>query len=666
MFCNRRLKGCVEKLISHKEQLHAQNWVYLNRQWKSSVAGEDYQYLQRSKVPTFHFQPSLPRLPIPALEKTCERYLAAQQALLPESSFEKTKKIVTEFEKNEGKKLHEKLINKDKQNKHTSYITKPWFDMYLRDRIPLPINYNPSIAFVNNPEKHYNDQVLRASNMLISSLRFMKSLRAEILDPEVYHLNPKKSDTELFKTITRLLPSSVSWYGAYLFKAFPLDMSQYNSLFNASRIPEIGKDRLYQDVNAKHVLVMRNGHFYIFDVIDKNGNIVPPTDILACMKYIAADTTPPAQHPVGVLTTSNRDVWAKNRKKLEAIGNSDVLKAIDSSVFNISLDGVAINEDRDLLVHHILHADGHNRWFDKSFSLLFTQDGYAAVNFEHSWGDGVAVLRYFNDIFNDSSKNPRLHPDSQPSNIDPSKCVRRLDFKLDSEAENIIKEANAEYEKFYKSLNVDIMEFLTFGRNLCKKHKISPDSVMQLGFQLAYYKQNGSYAATYESCSTAAFKHGRTETIRPCTLATKAFCEAVTRRNKPSNAEMRELINNCSKVHGELTKEAAMGQGFDRHLFGLRLMAQEEGMKPQIFEDPAYATINHNVLSTSTLFSNAVYAGAFGPVVKDGYGVGYSIFDERLGAIVTTYPPNRNGADFGKCLRSAFEDIHGVLEGSKS
>lgn len=44
------------------------------------------------------------------------------------------------------------------------------------------------------------------------------------------------------------------------------------------------------------------------------------------------------------------------------------------------------------------------------------------------------------------------------------------------------------------------------------------------GFQLAYYYLARETVATYESCSTAAFKHGRTETIRPCTVETKVGC----------------------------------------------------------------------------------------------------------------------------------------------
>jgi len=49
-------------------------------------------------------------------------------------------------------------------------------------------------------------------------LRFRETLRDGHLEPEVYHMNPKKSDTDTFRNVVRLLPSAISWYGAYLFK----------------------------------------------------------------------------------------------------------------------------------------------------------------------------------------------------------------------------------------------------------------------------------------------------------------------------------------------------------------------------------------------------------------------------------------------------------------
>lgn len=61
-------------------------------------------------------------------------------------------------------------------------------------------------------------------------------------------------------------------YGAYLFKAFPLDMSQFHGLFNATRIPLSNKDKIFQDTTCNHIVVQKGGNFYTFDVLDSNGN----------------------------------------------------------------------------------------------------------------------------------------------------------------------------------------------------------------------------------------------------------------------------------------------------------------------------------------------------------------------------------------------------------
>jgi carnitine O-palmitoyltransferase 2 len=78
--------------------------------------------------------------------------------------------------------------------------------------------------------------------------------------------------------------------------------------------------------------------------------------------------------------------------------------------------------------------------------------------------------------------------------------------------------------------------------------------------QVGYHKMAGKNVATYESCSTAAFRHGRTETVRPCTVATQNVCLALNGSSKPSASEILSLIKKCSEMHGNLTKEAAMGK----------------------------------------------------------------------------------------------------------
>lgn len=72
----------------------------------------------------------------------------------------------------------------------------------------------------------------------------------------------------------------------------------------------------------------------------------------------------------------------------------------------------------------ITYKNANFRWFDKSFSLIVTRDGLAGLNFEHSWGDGVAVLRFFQDIYAETTKKPFIHPESKPA--DSNITVRQL------------------------------------------------------------------------------------------------------------------------------------------------------------------------------------------------------------------------------------------------
>jgi carnitine O-palmitoyltransferase 2 len=138
---------------------------------------------------------------------------------------------------NNLKELDREVRELDKADTHGNYISEPWFDMYLSDRSSIVLNYNPFITFAKDPNSEQRDQAIRATNFLISSLRFLKSFRANKLKPEIFHINPAKSDTVFFQRFVSMLPEAVSFYGAYFFNAYSLDMSQYHSLFNSTRIP---------------------------------------------------------------------------------------------------------------------------------------------------------------------------------------------------------------------------------------------------------------------------------------------------------------------------------------------------------------------------------------------------------------------------------------------
>lgn len=102
-------------------------------------------FMQDSVIPTMHYQPSLPRLPIPDLDKTCERcvgererehvlnparhpacthrYLYSVKPLVSPEQFATTAALVEEFRTGQGKELQAALVAHDKANSHTSYIS---------------------------------------------------------------------------------------------------------------------------------------------------------------------------------------------------------------------------------------------------------------------------------------------------------------------------------------------------------------------------------------------------------------------------------------------------------------------------------------------------------------------------------------------------------------
>ena len=107
----------------------------------------------------------------------------------------------------------------------------------------------------------------------------------------------------------------------------------------------------------------------------------------------------------------------------------------------------------------MLTGDGRNRWFDKSFSFIVTPNGQLGMSFEHSWGDGVAVLRMCNDVFKASSNDPATEPAT------PAEPPERLNFDLPEDLTNKVR-SNWSPPPNSKPLSVGFVlkcRFLTYG-----------------------------------------------------------------------------------------------------------------------------------------------------------------------------------------------------------
>ena len=151
-----------------------------------------------------------------------------------------------------------------------------------------------------------------------------------------------------------------------------------------------------------------------------------------------------------------------------------------------------------------------------------SRNAVAGVNFEHAWGDGVAVLRLFNEIYEETTNAPL--PVS--STASPIPLPQRLEFNLTDNVKRVVESAKQSIEARCDDLSINTLQYQKYGKSFLKKTGLSPDAILQLAIQIAYYRQYKCAVPTYESCSTAGFKHGRTETIRPASVATLKCSQA--------------------------------------------------------------------------------------------------------------------------------------------
>lgn len=67
---------------------------------------------------------------------------------------------------------------------------------------------------------------------------------------------------------------------------------------------------------------------------------------------------------------------------------------------------------------------------------------------------------------------------------------------------------------------------------------------MQMAMQLAHFRVHGHLVSTYESANHAAFKHGRTETIRSATNEALAFVQLM---DKPEATNADRYVRAVNK-----------------------------------------------------------------------------------------------------------------------
>eukprot|EP00298_Acanthocystis_sp_HF-20_P013905 c20556_g1_i2.p1 GENE.c20556_g1_i2~~c20556_g1_i2.p1 ORF type:complete len:687 (+),score=270.52 c20556_g1_i2:24-2063(+) len=581
-------------------------------------------------------QEELPKLPVPKLEDTLKRYYDRLVPLMSQEEAEKQKKIVDKFMKNEAPILHEALLEYNKTRE--SYVAAFWNDSYLTPISTVVLNLNPFFVLADDPTPERGNQIFRAASLVFSALKFVCSLRSGTLANDMA-------------------------------KDKPLCMSQYHNLFGSSRIaaPEKDKFVVFPPSESTHIVVMRRQQMYYFECLNEN-NTLALSEFEICKNLAAiiadADSVSPEQsskQAIGVLTTEERTVWAQIRKKLlETKENAENLKTVDQALFILCLDHNSPQTGEELAANalhgsYILKDNTQigtctNRWYDK-LQLVVCENGSAGVNFEHSGVDGHTVLRFVSDVFADTIvKFAQRITKTMPSGgnyvnslfkVEVQKKEGTSPYKLEwgitKEIASAIRFAEVRISDKIVQCETKVLDFCEYGKNFIVSNKLSPDAVVQLAVLFSHWKLYGKFVSQYEPAQTKTFHHGRTEAIRALTPEAMQFCKTFVDKTK-SNQEKLEALTKATKRHTEATREASAGQGPERHLFALRNMASSNKLPdPVLFSSMGWRSINNTVLSTSNCGNPSLAYFGFGPVVQNGFGIGYIIKDDSIAFAITSH-----------------------------
>jgi hypothetical protein len=147
--------------------------------------------------------------------------------------------------------------------------------------------------------------------------------------------------------------------------------------------------------------------------------------------------------------------------------------------------------------------------------------------------------------------------------------------------------------------------------------------------------------------------------MRSATPQAKALCQVWCRPDSTAEEKLAAL-RLATVEHSRLVKECAAGFGVDRHLFALKCIAARKGLPmPAFFQSEAWAMLNHTILSTSNCGNPSLRLFGFGPVVPDGFGIGYIIKDHGINYSVSS--KHRQTLRYVRCLETTLQALHELL-----
>ncbi|RMI32294.1 choline/carnitine O-acyltransferase [Nocardia stercoris] len=599
---------------------------------------------------TFAFDDQLPRVPLPTLDDSCARFLRWCAPLLTEAEYAETERAVADLLRPDGpgRILAADLERFDAKPGVGSWLDEFWPSRYLgrRDRIALNANFffhfrdDTPLARSTSAE-----QADRAAALITAAVNYKLGLDVEAIPPATQ-------------------------------RGTRLSMAQNKFLFSETRIPGSPQDSVrvpYTDEwpgpsRARHIVVLRRGAMFRFDVIGAEGVPYATADLAAGLREIlsAVREPVPTDLAAGHLTTLARAEWAGVRTELAADPvNRAALDTIETALFCVCLDDVDpadLQESCDAL----LAGDSGNRWFDKAVSFVVFGNGDTGINVEHCGLDGTTILSFVDMLLESGVAD---HAERSGAREQGVPAYERIEFAFNPLQRATVASAAAAFAQFAADNATLTVSFPDFGTDKAKSLRISPDAFAQLAYQLAHRRSKGLTGATYESIATRQYRNGRTEAMRVVTPEMVAFVDTMDDPAADAAGKLAAL-RTAADAHVERAKECQRGDAPEQHLWELQWIQRRRGeqlgaTEPMpFFDSPGWVITRDDYLSTSSAPSKNIHYFGFGCTSPKCIGIAYVLLPDRWNLyLATPTAVEHEMHEFAAQLRIAATELTELLSG---
>ncbi|KAI0777148.1 acyltransferase ChoActase/COT/CPT [Irpex lacteus] len=575
----------------------------------------------------------LPRLPVPDLHQTLQRYLKSLEPFLLEderhggptyaSALAQRTQSAEDFETGLGRVLQSRLQALDKASPNNWLDDNIWLrKAYHEWRAPLIVNSNWWLSFVY--DANVPEEVRRGGGEGLgeTGVTYWQVRRAAWLTHRVLDFRQQLQSQQIYPETTK----TGVWF-----------QTSTSKIWNTSRLPHKHCDTFsplppLTSPSARSITISIHSWLYSIEVLNPAHELVTPRELEKRLHAVVRDVDIRIRKgeravPVGVLGTDGRDRWAENLEHLLSLSpqNHTTLDAINHSIIALSLDHytytpsasspspssssptpspssptpspsspspspsptqITPNTPSEIDSHlHNLRSSPLNRWYDKPLTLIVESNTRAGAIGEHSPVDALvpsvvcewAVVQGVREDAFEPISSSMLEDGDRGGEVErEGEGWKRLDWVTDEFIRRECVDAEERARVVAEDSDDTVLWFDSYGADWIKNEaKLSPDAYIQQALQLAWYRTRGSFTATYETALTRLFHNARTETVRTLSGESRAWVLGMEESGVGTQTR-HALLKSAISTHTHLTRAAMTGKGIDRHLLGLRCMLSSE------------------------------------------------------------------------------------------